>query len=70
MPYVLNTQNGKIHDVSKPHIRNKVESETGGKYELFDTIQEAKAIAIRYGKIPSACRKCYFPEAVVDEMNS
>lgn len=69
MPYVLNTQSGKIHDASKDHIKNKVKSETGGKYELFDTIQEAKAIAIRYGKTPSACGTCYFPEAVVDEMD-
>lgn len=70
MPYVLNTQSGKIHDASKDHIRDKLVSETGGKYELFDNVQEAKAIAKRYGKIPSACGQCHFPEAVVDEMNT
>lgn len=68
MPYVLNTDNGKIHDASKEHI---VKAMSKGKdhYELFETIQEAKAIARRNGNEPTPCMRCRFSQAVRDEIS-
>lgn len=70
MPYVLNTENGKIHDAFKKHISNKLSKRSDGKYEVFDTIEEAKSIAKSYGTVPIACGQCHFSQAVEDEINS
>ena len=66
MAYLVNIKTGRIHDASKPHVKNCA----GNHYERVDTLPEAKAKVVKKGKKPLACRRCGFTPATIEECNT
>lgn len=65
MAYLVNTRTGRIHDASKPHVKNCI----GSHYERVDTLPEAKAKAVKKGIKPLVCKRCGFNPATIEECN-
>ena len=65
MPYRLSLDSGKIHDASKPHAAKMAKE----KVLEFETIEEARAKAVKLGLKPLACGLCHFSPAVKDQID-